>query len=221
MISDLLSHGVGTLHGTSVKTYEALAKDLGSCYLTGAQTEFIRLANEVQKIQKSPDTASYDEALRILIRLSAMLQKARAFLQEKLDKKEFELEDNILLYEALGGVWKLEELEKIGCIKENAQLVQLSFDVRLDDARKEYIDRGYWIALTDGIIYQTLNYRPLKALKHVKAEDTCFPLSKYRNYAAILRWAVSGYAGTAVIWRRQTMPLCRRFAPLPRPIWHR
>lgn len=177
MISDLLSHGVGTLHGTSVKTYEALAKDLGSCYLTGAQTEFIRLANEVQKIQKSPDTASYDEALRILIRLSAMLQKAQAFLQEKLDKKEFELEDN-LLYEALGGVWKLEELEKIGCVKENAQLVQLSFDVRLDDARKEYIDRGYWIALTDGIIYQTLNYRPLKALKHVKAEDTCFSLVK-------------------------------------------
>ena len=62
--------------------------------------------------------------------------------------------------------------------KENAQLVQLSFDVRLDDARKEYIDRGYWIALTDGIIYQTLNYRPLKAFKHVKAEDTCFSLVK-------------------------------------------
>ena len=77
MVSDLLSHGLGTLHGTSVKTYEALAKDLGSCYLTGAQTEFIRLANEVQKIQKSPDAANYDEALRILIRLSAMLQMRR------------------------------------------------------------------------------------------------------------------------------------------------
>ena len=62
MISDLLSHGVGTLHGTSVKTYEALAKYLGSRDLT--TDEFIRLANEVQKIQKSPSTASYDEVSR-------------------------------------------------------------------------------------------------------------------------------------------------------------
>lgn len=177
MVSDLLSHGLGTLNGASVKTYEALAKDLGSCYLTGAQTEFIRLANEVQKIQKAPGEANYDEALRILIRLSAMLQKARVFLQEKLDKKEFELEDN-LLYEALGGVWKLDELEKIGCVKENAELVQLSFDVLFDDARKEYIDRGYWVELASGTIYQTLNYRPVKALKHIKAEDTCFSLVK-------------------------------------------
>lgn len=173
MVCDLLSHGLGTLNGASVKSYEALAKDLGSCYLTGAQTAFIRLANEIRKIQKSPEQASYDEALRILIRLGAMLQKARVFLQEKLDKKEFELEDN-LLYEALGGVWKLEELEQAGCMKENAELVQLSFDVRFDDARKEYIDRGYWVELTSGIIYQTLNYRPMKALKYVKAEDTCF-----------------------------------------------
>ncbi len=173
MVSDLLSHGLGTLNGASVKTYEALAKDLGSCYLTGAQTAFIQLANEVQKIQKSPEQANYDEALRILIRLNAMLQKARVFLQEKLDKKDFELEDN-LLYEALGGVWKLDELEKIGCVKENAALVQLSFDVLFDGARKEYIDRGYWIELAGGTIYQTLNYRPVKALKHVKAEDTCF-----------------------------------------------
>lgn len=177
MVSDLLSHGLGTLNGASVKTYEALAKDLGSCYLTGAQTAFIRLANEVQKIQKAPGEANYDEALRILIRLSAMLQKARVFLQEKLDKKDFELEDN-LLYEALGGVWKLDELEKIGCVKENAELVQLSFDVLFDDARKEYIDRGYWVELTSGTLYQTLNYRPVKALKHIKAEDTCFALVK-------------------------------------------
>ena len=39
------------------------------------------------------------------------------------------------------------------------------------------------IALADGIIYQTLNYRPLKALKHVR-EDTCFSLVNMRNYAA-------------------------------------
>ncbi len=177
MVSDLLSHGLGTLSGTSAKTYEALAKDLGSYYLTGAQVAFINLASEVKKIQSNGDKENYDEALRILIRLNAMLQKARGFLQEKLDKKAFDLEDN-LLYEALGGVWKLEELERIGSVKENAELVQLSFDVLFDEPRKQYVDRGYWIELESGNIYQTLNYRPVKALKYIKAEDTCFALVK-------------------------------------------
>ena len=177
MVSDLLSYGLGTLNGASVKTYETLAKDLGSHYLTGAQVEFSRLANEIQKIQKAPDQADYEESIRILIRINAMLQKARIFLQEQLDKKEFELQDNAL-YEALGGIWKLEELERIGAVKEQAKLVQLSFDVLFDEARKEYIDRGYWMELTSGMICQTLNYRPVKALKYIKAEDTCFGVVK-------------------------------------------
>lgn len=177
MVSDLLSHGLGTLSGASAKTYEALAKDLGSYYLTGAQASFMELVSEIKKIQSKGDKADYDEALRILIRLNAMLQKARAFLQQKLDSKTFELEDN-LLYEALGGVWKLEELERIGCVEENAELVQLSFDVLFDEPRKQYIDRGFWIELGSGTIDQTLNYRPVKALKYIKAEDTCFALVK-------------------------------------------
>src|SRR5699024_11177906 len=38
LIIDLPSHGVGTLAGTSAKTYQILAKDLSSYYLTGVQT---------------------------------------------------------------------------------------------------------------------------------------------------------------------------------------
>lgn len=177
MMTDLLSHGLGTLAGTSVKTYQALAKDLGSYYLTGAQIAFLRLAKEVEDIQKHPDNADYQEAVRILIWLNAMIQKSRSFLQEKLDKKEYDIEDN-LLYEALGGIWKLEELERIGSVKENITLVQLSFDVIFDPAKKEYIDRGYWMELESGEIHQTLNYRPVKALQYVKVEDSCFEAVK-------------------------------------------
>lgn len=177
MLSDLLLHGLGTLTGASVKNYEKLAKDLGSYYLTGAQTAFSRLAYEIAQIQKHPEQSDYSEAIRILIRLNALLQKSRVFLQEKLDNKNYDVEDN-LLYEALGGIWKLDELEKIGSYQENAELVELSFDVIYDEAKKEYVDRGYWMELQSGKIYQTLNYRPLKALKHIKVEDTCFDMVK-------------------------------------------
>ncbi len=171
LIIDLLSHGVGTLAGTSAKTYQTLAKDLSSYYLTGVQTAFLRLSNEIEKLNN--DNQDYQEIIRILIWLNAMVQKSRAFLNQKLENKNYDVEDNEL-YEALGGVWKLEELEKIGSFKENAQLIQLSFDVIFDEAKKEYIDRGYWIDVQTGEISQTLNYRPLKALKHIKAEDSCF-----------------------------------------------
>lgn len=171
LIIDLLSHGVGTLAGTSAKTYQTLAKDLSSYYLTGVQTAFLRLSNEIEKLNNN--NQDYQEIIRILIWLNAMVQKSRAFLNQKLENKNYDVEDNEL-YEALGGVWKLEELEKIGSFKENAQLIQLSFDVIFDEAKKEYIDRGYWIDVQTGEISQTLNYRPLKALKHIKSEDSCF-----------------------------------------------
>ncbi len=173
MLSDLIFHGLNTLTGASVKSYEKLAKDLSSYYLTGAEVAFYRLANEIEHIQKNPEKANYNEAIRILIKLNALLQKSRVFLEEKLEKKEYDVEDN-LLYEALGGIWKLDELEKIGSMKENAELVQLSFDVYYDEAKKEYVDRGYWIELESGEIHQTLNYRPIKALKYIKADDSCF-----------------------------------------------
>ncbi len=53
-------------------------------------------------------------------------------------------------------------------------MAQLSFWVTFDDARKEYIDTGAWVDLDDGSIYLTKNFRPLKSLKYVKAEDSTF-----------------------------------------------
>ena len=53
-------------------------------------------------------------------------------------------------------------------------MAQLSFWVTFDEARKEYIDTGAWCDLDDGNIYLTKNFRPLKSLKYVKAEDSVF-----------------------------------------------
>lgn len=177
MVSDLLSAGLGTLSGASAKTYEKLAKDLGSYYLTGPQLAFSRIALAVSAIQREPQNAEfyYTQAMRELIRLHSTIQKSKEFLGKKLEQQEFTAEDNVL-FEALGGVWRLEELEAIGSAKEKARLVQLSFDVFYDEARRDYIERGYWMDADTGEIGQTLNYRPIKALKYVKEEDSSFAL---------------------------------------------
>lgn len=177
MIDDLLAAGLSILSGTSIQSYEKLAKDLGSYYLTGPQLAFSRLALTVRTIQRDPANAErgYAQASRILVTLSSTIKKARTFLETRLEQDRFTAEDTIL-FEALGGIWRLEDLRAIGSYRENAQLVQLSFDVGYDEARREFIDRGYWIDADTGEIGQTLNYRPVKALKYVKADDSCFDL---------------------------------------------
>lgn len=177
LVDELLTSGVGTLSGTSAQSFEKVAKDLGNYYLTGPQNAFTRIALEVRKIQHNPDQASehYAEALRILIALHATIKKSRAFLNDKLDSGNYSSEDTVL-YEALGGVWRLEDLRAIGSYRENVRLIQLSFDVSYDEAKKEYVERGFWLDLDQGSIGQTLNYRPVKALKYVKADDSCFDI---------------------------------------------
>ena len=175
MVDSLLSSGLGTLAGSSAQTYDKLAKDLGSCYLTGPQTAFTRIALAVRTVQKEPEKAegAYAEALRILVALRSTIKKSRVFLQGKLDAGSFTPEDSVL-FEALGGIWKLEDLRTIGSFREHVRLVQLSFDVSFDQAKKEYVERGWWVDLDSGDIFQTLNLRPMKALKYVKGEDSRF-----------------------------------------------
>ena len=177
MVDELLTSGLGTLAGSSAQTFDKLAKDLGSCYLTGPQTAFTRIALTVRTVQKSPEQAdaAYAEALRLLVALRSTIKKGRVFLESKLEAGDYSAEDSAL-FETLGGVWKLEELQAIGAVKENARLVQLSFDVSLDAAKKEYVERGWWLDIDSGEIWQTLNLRPLKALKYVKGDDSRFDL---------------------------------------------
>ncbi|MEY8388026.1 SWIM zinc finger family protein [Oscillospiraceae bacterium 38-13] len=177
MVNDLVSAGVGTLSGSSAQTYDKLARDLGSCYLTGLQTAFIRIALTVRTVQKDPEQAerACAEALRILTALRATIKKSRVFLQNRLEANCFSPEDSTL-FEALGGVWKLEDLRAIGAYQENARLVQLSFDVSFDAAKREFVERGWWVDPDSGNLFQTLNLRPLKALKYVRGDDSRFGL---------------------------------------------
>ena len=179
MVDDLLAAGVGTLAGANAQTYEKLAKDLGSYYLTGPQAAFARMALAARAIQRKQMDAEqgYAEVLRILIALHSTIEKSRAFLQQKLEAGQFSAEDTVL-FEALGGVWRLEDLHTIGAYRENVRLVQLSFDVSSDEAKREYVERGWWLDLDTGRIDQTLNLRPLKAVKYVKADDSRFELMK-------------------------------------------
>ena len=173
MTDQLMNTGLSYMGSVSLKNYRDLAKQLGDYYLPGPQNYFNRLVLEMEVYQKDQDKSHYHQAVEVLKRLRALEKKAAVYLNGKLDTDSPEADDDIL-YEKLGGIWKLDQLEGLGLKKEHARLVQLSFQVIYDEARKEYIDIGYWADVDTGEISSTYNYRPVKALKYVKQEDSCF-----------------------------------------------
>jgi len=177
VVNDLMSAGLGTIGGASLKTYQQLAKQMGDYYLPGPQRLCNQLLIEITAFQKDHDESHYDAAISVLEKLWTLIKKSRQYINEKLEKDDVTLEDTVL-YEELGGIWKLSELEELGKSKKDASLMQLSFWVTYDEARKEYIDTGCWADLDDGEIYMNYNYRPLKAQKYVKQEDSIFGVAK-------------------------------------------
>lgn len=173
LVRGLLKAGLGTMGGTALDTYRQLAKQLGDYYLSGPQRLLNRLILEIAGFQKDGQESHYEEAAKILEKLWSLLKKSRGYLEEKLEQGDGEQDDNFL-YEELGGVWKLSELEALGRGRRQVNLIQLAFWVRYDEARREYVDTGCWADDATGEICMTYNYRPLKALKYVKQEDSVF-----------------------------------------------
>ena len=177
VVKDLMSAGLGTIGGASLKTYQQLAKQMGDYYLPGPQRLCNQLLIEITAFQKDQDESHYDAAISVLEKLWTLIKKSRQYINEKLEKDDVTLEDTVL-YEELGGIWKLSELEELGKSKKDASLMQLSFWVTYDEARKEYIDTGCWADLDSGEVFMNYNYRPLKSLKYVKQEDSIFGVAK-------------------------------------------
>ncbi len=200
LVEQLLYAGLGTIGRSSIKTYRDLAKQLGDYYLTGPQLYVNRLILEMEAAQKEAEGSHEREAARILVQLRSLIRKSEAYIQEKLTQGKVE-DDDSMLYEELGGVWKLSQLQGLGLKKEQVALLQLSFQVLYDPARKEFIDVGWWADLDTGEIAVTRNYRPLKAMKYIKEEDSVFevaqiPLLTYYpgEINRRVRWEGAAYA---------------------------
>lgn len=177
LVTDLVKAGLGTMGGTALKNYEQLFKQLGDYYLPGPQRLLNGLILQIAAFQKDGKEEHYEAAIDIIEKFWTLIKKSKVYLNEKLDKDDVSL-DNSELYEELGGIWQLSELEEIGSCKKDVDLIQLAFWVNFDEARKEYIDTGCWADLESGQISLTFNYRPIKALKYVKQEDTTFGVAQ-------------------------------------------
>ena len=214
MVRELLDAGLGTMGGTTLSSYKELSRQLGDYYLPGPQRLLNRLILEIEAFRENQEEAHYDRALEALKKLWALVKKSTLYLQEKLESKEEGL-DASPLYEELGGVWKLSELEALGSSRKDVCLVQLAFWVDYEEARREYIDTGCWIDIGTGEICLSCNYRPVKALKYVKQEDSLFgavSINSMQLYPGEGNRRVRWEHGTVTEVTKQQLAVVRAFA---------
>ncbi|MDR2916954.1 MAG: SWIM zinc finger domain-containing protein [Tannerella sp.] len=170
LLHEIVQTGLSSLDAKMIKTLQGQVKELGNYYINGIQTAFNDLFLEFGEVKGEEYTLVIDRINYI----SALLKKATDYLNRRKEDPEAAPELDSAIEEQIGTVWKLTELMQYGLYEEDAELLQLSFNSFDDPARKEFVDEGVWINLKSGRIYKTKNYRPYRAAKYIKEDDTRF-----------------------------------------------
>jgi hypothetical protein len=180
---DLVRLGIGNMNAKSAREIEEQAKQLGNAYLPGAQmalhqyTKLFRAPGEGE-LTSAQREGIYSEALDQLGRLQAIVRQGRAYLTRRLEDPDLKPETESAIAAWLGHAWQLRELKEAGLVRSNAELVQLAFNSHDDVARQEFVDTGIWMNLSDGKIQLAQNFRPYKAAKYIKSDDSFFQVAQ-------------------------------------------
>ncbi len=185
---DLVRLGVGNMNAKSASEIEAQAKQLGNAYLPGAQAAlhnytklFASEDGTVEDVPASKREAVFSEALDHLGRLHTLVKQGRSYLQRRLEDPELKPETESSIAAWLGHAWQLRELKDASLVENDVELVQLAFNSHDDVARREFVDTGVWISLNSGKIRMTQTFRPYKAVKYIKSDDSFFQVAQVKE----------------------------------------
>lgn len=171
--------GLGTINSKTLQLLEEQSKQLGNYYVAGAQTalrELIVLFKNAEDPEKI-----YTEAVDCLTRLYSLCKKGREYINRRLEDAEMSLDASSTIDEWLGHAWQLSELKELGSVQTDAELIQLSFNSSADEARQEYVDVGTWLNFKTGQVVETRNYRPFKAAKYIREDDSFFSVAQIKE----------------------------------------
>jgi hypothetical protein len=201
LLQEIVQVGLSSLDAKMVKTLQGQVKELGNYYINGIQTAFNDFFLELDGVEGEEYTVVIDRINYI----SALLKKATDYLNKRKEDPEAPPELDSAIEEQIGYIWKLTELMQYGLYEENAVLLQLSFNSFDDQARKEFVDEGIWVNLKSGRIYKTKNYRPYRAAKYIKEDNSRFEALQLKEMFVYpgdrnprVRWEAEAVAERAV-----------------------
>jgi hypothetical protein len=184
LMNDLVRAGLGALNAKSARQIEEQAKQLGNAYLPGAQNALHALTglfyrsqiSSEDELKPSERERIYSTALDQLNRLHSLCKQGRNYLQHRLEDPELKPETETDIAAWLGHAWQLRELKDAGLLQSNVELLQLSFSSHDDWTRQEFVETGVWLNLQTGAVQLTRNYRPYRAAKFIREDDSCFQI---------------------------------------------
>ena len=174
--NNIVQSGLGTINSKTLKLLDDQAKQLGNYYIPGAQNALRELLALFKNNEDSEKI--YTEAIDCLTRLHSLCKKGSVYLDKRLSDMELPIDTESTLEDWLGHVWQLSELKELGLMQNDADLVQLAFNSYFSEARQEYIDLGTWLNLKDGQLVESRNYRPIKAAKYIREDDSFYSVLK-------------------------------------------
>ncbi|KNY27441.1 SWIM zinc finger family protein [Pseudobacteroides cellulosolvens] len=170
LVYSIVQNGLGTINKKTIALLEDQAKQLGNYYLSGPQAalrEFIYLFKENENHEKI-----YTDASDLLSRLYALCKKGREHLSKKLQSDELAPDNTSSIEDSLGYTWQLNELKNQGLLRSDTELIQLAFTSFPSASRGEYVDNGIWFNFTSGEVHNSYNFRPFKAVKYIREDDS-------------------------------------------------
>ena len=182
LILQLVQSGLGSLDKKALQTAEEQAKQLGNYYIPGVQTALRDLTLQL-RAQEDRETV-YTNVIEQLTTLQALIKKSREYLNSRLENPDHPMDTELTLEEWIGHAWQIAELREYGRVRsEPSELLQLSFRSYTDQARGEFIDEGYWSDLLSGQLHITRTYRPFRAAKYIREEDSVFQVVEAKELA--------------------------------------
>lgn len=170
ILNNIVQNGLSSINAKEKRNLQTQIKELGNYYIPGIQTAYNDLLLDLEDVENE----QYSHVIDQLNYIAALLKKATEYLNQRKEDPEAEPEINSAIEEQIGYIWKLTDLIKVGLWEENAELVQLSFNSYDNPARREFIDEGSWLNLKTGKLYKTKTFRPYRATKYIK-EDNSVP----------------------------------------------
>ncbi|WP_391573929.1 SWIM zinc finger family protein [Cohnella sp.] len=172
LLRSLVQSGLGSVDKKTIKLLSEQCKQLGNYYIPGIQNAFRGLLHELENDRERE--TMYTRAASRMTLLHSLLKKSREHLSARQENPDLPLDVDSALEEKIGHAWQLAELRERGLAHNDARLLQLAFRSFEDAARGEYVDEGYWFEQTTGRIHVTRTYRPFRAAKHIREEDSVF-----------------------------------------------
>lgn len=190
--------GIASVDAAMARLLEQQIKELGSYYVPGLAASAESLVRLLRRAEGRE--AIYTEAMDQLTALHALLKRSADYLNARLADPEQGPDAASVLEERIGHAWQLAELREQGRAVADAELAQLAFHSYADESRGEYVDEGFWITLQDGAVVRTVTYRPFRAAKYIKEEDSFFHVA-----AAKELFMYPGGLNPRVRWEESTM----------------